>query len=309
MIDIMGSRNQNYSPVVVIPVYKQEISHTELLSLMQCLSLFTDYRVCLVGPESLDYSCFLTISDQLQVEKFPDRYFVSLGAYSALLLAEEYYSRFAEHDYMLICQLDAFAFTNQLEYWCGKGYDYIGAPWRDDSGNLSGVGNGGFSLRRIAACLQVLQSTSRENPEEYWDYLRQNTSTLQCLVRYPVKIIKHMGIGTDLKSFLRKYIRKECPEDRFWGIHARRFLADFIVAPTEEAIRFSVEAGLEDCMDIYSETPPFGCHREWYLEMLLNYINSELEPATDYEKQVWRVAKIAGIERKKSSIASAETWE
>ena len=33
---------------------------------------------------------------------------------------------------MLIYQLDAFVFQDDLAYWCQQNYDYIGAPWLRD---------------------------------------------------------------------------------------------------------------------------------------------------------------------------------
>jgi hypothetical protein len=63
---------------------------------------------------------------------------------------------------MLIYQLDAWVFKDDLMKWCNKGYDYIGAPWFEDFGSyekgkkLWRVGNGGFSLRKIKYFCKVL---------------------------------------------------------------------------------------------------------------------------------------------------------
>ena len=71
------------------------------------------------------------------------------------MLSSEFYRRFSKFEYILIYQLDAFVFKDQLNYWCKKGYDYIGAPWFEGfhltktGVNIIGVGNGGFSLRRV----------------------------------------------------------------------------------------------------------------------------------------------------------------
>ncbi len=66
---------------------------------------------------------------------------------------------FSMYQYMLIYQTDSYLFKDEIEEWCNKGYDYIGAPiisglkiWEQDNVNdwTPKVGNGGLSLRRIA---------------------------------------------------------------------------------------------------------------------------------------------------------------
>ena len=66
-------------------------------------------------------------------------------------MSPEFYAAFADFDYILIYQLDAFVFY---------GYDFIGAPsprmYRHDwTRIISCVGNGGFSLRKVQACREV----------------------------------------------------------------------------------------------------------------------------------------------------------
>src|ERR1044071_9510110 len=88
-------------------------------------------------------------------------------------MSEPFYRAFEEYDYILIYQLDCLVFSNALEAWCHKGYDYIGAPWFERWHQLrsersaypdeivegfGAVGNGGFSLRNVRAALDVLAS-------------------------------------------------------------------------------------------------------------------------------------------------------
>ena len=80
-----------------------------------------------------------------------------------LWMSKQFYFRFLpNYKYMLIYQLDAWVFTDNLQEWCDKGYDYIGAPFlsivKKNSPRVifKGVGNGGLSLRRIQYCIDVL---------------------------------------------------------------------------------------------------------------------------------------------------------
>ena len=68
----------------------------------------------------------------------------------------DFYNGFRKYKFMLVHQLDAYVFKDDLLYWTKQGYDYIGAPWfegMDNAGTnaslLPEIGNGGFSLRKI----------------------------------------------------------------------------------------------------------------------------------------------------------------
>jgi hypothetical protein len=284
--------------LIVIPVYKRALAPLELFSLSHCKELFAGTPCVFVGPEGFDFQPYLEHHPDAFVKTFGARYFSSLEMYSALLVNKEFYQAFLDYEYLLIYQLDAWAFENQLEHWCSRGYDYIGAPWLGKDGTWTGVGNGGFSLRRVAACLQALTSELREDPKLYWEYMRRFVpSRLDRALRYHRKILKHLGVGADVGSFLSSFIKSGDAEDLFWGYHAVRYSPTFRVAPVEEALHFAIEAGLEKAHGIFSEKPPFGCHREWFLEMLNRYVSSKNGPASDYEALVWRLAELSGLPR------------
>jgi hypothetical protein len=75
-----------------------------------------------------------------------------------------FWNRFSDYDYILICQTDAFVFYDDLKKWENLGYDYVGAPWMEHifdryAGDLfHGVGNGGFSLRKVETYINLLDS-------------------------------------------------------------------------------------------------------------------------------------------------------
>ncbi len=284
--------------VIVIPVYKVEVAPRERLSLSRCQEVLGRYPIVFVGPRSLDFSPYLALCPEATVTTFEDRYFSSLESYSALLVTTQFYEAFLRYEYLLIYQPDAWVFEDRLAYWCGRGYDYIGAPFLGDDGRWSGVGNGGFSLRRVAGCLQALTSDHQEDPELYWRFMRRHVvSRLSRALRYHRKVLKQLGFGTGVGHFLRKFVKGGDPEDLFWSYHAVRYSPSFRVAPVEESHCFSVEAGLERLSELYAEHPPFGCHRDWFLEMLERYLNSPEAAKSDYEALVWRLAELSGMPR------------
>ena len=65
-----------------------------------------------------------------------------------MLYRTEFWEKFADYEYVLMYHLDALVFSDQLQEWCGKGLDYIGAPFlRCDR---CAVGEGG-ALSAMAA--------------------------------------------------------------------------------------------------------------------------------------------------------------
>ncbi len=184
--------------VVVIPVYKENITGYEDISLKQCCKLLGAYPVTLVKPRSLQVENYFSYCDGWKTESFDDEYFSSVEGYNKLMMSEEFYRRFVNYRYILIHQLDAFVFKDELLLWCKKGYDYIGAPWLENetisrsfmermkfryrnyvdyktnakqpgsvyptaSQFYYKVGNGGFSLRNVRKMADICESMNKDN--------------------------------------------------------------------------------------------------------------------------------------------------
>lgn len=97
------------------------------------------------------------LKDKFNYIPFDDKWFESVSTYSVFMLTKEFYEKFTSYEFLLIYQLDAWVFRNELEYWCAQGYDYLGAPWFKDATTMySKAGNGGFSLRNVRACLDAI---------------------------------------------------------------------------------------------------------------------------------------------------------
>ena len=150
--------------VVVIPIYKPVPDKLEKLSFEQCINVLP-YPISIVAPTSLDVSYYKQKSKQIFIQRFDDDFFTSINSYNKLLLSKIFYKRFENFNYMLIHQLDAYVFKDELAFWCSNGYDYIGAPWfedfKDKGEELWKVGNGGFSLRNIKSATKVLKKKGR----------------------------------------------------------------------------------------------------------------------------------------------------
>lgn len=110
---------------VVIPIYLPSLSNSERISLEQCLKLLSSYSIVVIKPESLDLDDIINFFGLTHIEAFPDKHFVSLRAYNKLVLSEEFYRSFQHYTYMLIYQLDAYVFKDELLNWANKGLSLI----------------------------------------------------------------------------------------------------------------------------------------------------------------------------------------
>ena len=199
---------------------------------------------------------------ELKIERFPAHFFRSIRDYSNLLLSEGFYERFSAFEWMLVCQLDAWGFRDELEYWCSKGYEYIGAPFVQKYGKVEQVvvGNGGFSLRKISAMLRVLNNTHKrmfppELLKDFCKYYIAQGKYIQALK----PLLRLAGLYPNNRGKYLEKIRREKfnSEDKVFTFLSQEFTDDGLtLPPLEEAVLFSLDAEPQR----FFRSLPFGCH-------------------------------------------------
>lgn len=232
---------------VVIPIYKSELSWFEKISLEQVLKVLNNYPIIFVSPDDLEFNYLPTETSYLTI-KFSKKYFESVSSYSRLMLSVDFYKYFLDYEYILIYQLDAFVFSDQLLRFCQLEYDYIGAPWPLRVGNYKNevlyVGNGGFSLRKVKSCLKLIK--------EQVDMLASFTAN----------------------------------EDIFFSYNGKLNPNKFRVAPVNIAMKFSFDILPKRYYKKNGNKLPFGCHAwnrfgiDFYEKMFANY-GYDLSPYMD----------------------------
>lgn len=241
----------NKQCVVLFPVY-QSLSKIEYNFLENGLYKTEGFTQIIIAPESLIVDSSFGNLQHLKVERFSNHYFEGIAGYNKLMLSLEFYNRFKDYEYLLIHQADAYLFKNELEYWCKKQFDYIGAPWYRSSKLNKGfifdfiyknlwqpllvkkrkngwlynkVGNGGLSLRKINTAINILEITPRELLNTY--------------------------INTTSTAY---------NEDIFWSIEAPGINKGFKIPACFEALQFSVEFEPKIAYKHLNYKLPFGCH-------------------------------------------------
>lgn len=252
---------------IVIPIYRDKLSRSELIALTQGVAMFASYHIFLLCPDGLD-TRHIDEYGSFRKARFSLRHFHGIDSYSRLLLNVEFYKRFIDYEYLLIYQLDAFVFSDELEYWSGLGYDYIGAPWfgkywpeklmshakkrmsvsdpawmkwhralrkvgvgyKND--NL--VGNGGFSLRKVKSALRVLELMPHQAGAFPWN------------------------------------------EDCFWGVFVPNSYIGFRKPDRKLASYFALELEPLAAVERNEGKMPFGCHgwERWALDFWRPHIQA-----------------------------------
>jgi hypothetical protein len=262
--------------IVLIVPYKNDISHLEAISLKQCVKVLSSYPTRLVCPEGLDITAYKRVAKDVEVDFIHPKWYKSYAAANRLRIDPFLYDRYLDYDFILFYELDAFVFRDDLEYWCNKDYDYIGAPWFDGftraghHSSLIGVGNGGFSLRKTRSLLKALHSFSWiVNPIDRFkqEFSKNKLAAIKDLVQNATIANNSFFLFNDYPG----------QEDMFWGVCMKRNFEWFKVAPIDEAIKFSFEVQPKRLYEMNNRELPFGCHAWWRydLEFWKPFIESE----------------------------------
>lgn len=256
---------------VVVPVHSATPSYYELISFKQCFEILHDYPIYVVAPAGLDLTRYEQLVPDFKVIEVSKKWLSSRIYYNKLKLSQFFYHFFDDYIYLLTYELDAFIFKDDLEYWCSKEYDYIGAPWFEDNdpveNKIYATGNSGFSLRKIAAIKEGIKHVHLVDPKRI-SAIKKST-WMNWMKKYKSMILKTVGVFSYLKSLLEvenSSIQNAdfmVEEDTVIVNLMSSSLKDFKIAPITESYKFSFEVGPEVLFDMNQGCLPTGCHAWW----------------------------------------------
>lgn len=254
-------------------MYKAALSAQERHSIDRAVETLGQHAICLIGPRHL--SAYLATLGQhygrgVQTAAFDDRYFSGIKGYNSLMRSRGFYAMFSAYSHMLIAQTDTLVLRDELLAWCQADYSYIGAPWFVGGSQPSqpleflGVGNGGFSLRRVADFLRVL-----DRPRHIPNLIKSRTGgpggqgSLWRRLKHEWLLAYNVGPLFPTSN-----------EDFFWGILVPAACPFFRVPPLAAASRFAFEVEPRHLYALNDGQLPFGCHawerydRDFWLQVL-----------------------------------------
>lgn len=244
--------------VVVVPLSnRKDFTPEEEMSLRHLMHFLGRYDKYLVIPKSLQVEF-----PGFGFKRFNDRFFGSTAAHKQLMFSPRFYKAFRQYKYMLIYHLDALVFSDQLMEWCETDLDYIGAPWIECEDapwvREPGVGNGGFSLRKIESFLKVLHSSEYwVEPSKYWRDLCTAKPKYFQYMNFPKKYMKRLKTFNGVRRHMACY---PWNDDNFISQYATKYYSKFRIASFELGLRFAFEVDPRRCFELNNRTLPFGCH-------------------------------------------------
>ncbi len=247
------------SPAVVIPIYKTSLTLAERVSIERTVEVLAGRALFVVGPARLEGHLAALAAQhgqRLRHKTFDDRFFAGIKGYNQLMRSRRFYEAFADFSHVLICQTDALVLSDQLDRWCDSPYAYLGAPWFEGGSEpleplrLAGVGNGGFSLRRVDDFLRVL-AEPRRVPNVIKSRAGRPTG-LRRLARW----LKHEWT----LAYNVEPLFPSSNEDAFWGVLVPAVCPFFRVPSPEEAVAFAFEVAPRHLFELNGRQLPFGCH-------------------------------------------------
>ncbi len=239
---------------IVVPIYKHSLTEYEEISFKRLFEVLGKHDIIIAKPESLDLRKLLINYPPCKIECFSDHYFAGIAGYNKLMMSEEFYQRFSFTEYILIYQLDAYVFKDELIDWCMKHYDYIGAPWL-----LRPIYN--FPLFKLTSWIK----------RKYCEMVNLPNSQI---TRYKVgngglslrKVSSHLDAVRKLRPVIKEFLSVRhhlTNEDVFFSIEVNKHGLGFKYPSWQEALKFSFDKYPSLCYQLNNYHLPFGCH-SWY---------------------------------------------
>lgn len=244
---------------VVIPIYTLKLSDVDWLALRQCFKVLGHYDIAIIKPQSLDLSPFPDLiggNPQYRVEAFDDSYFAGREGYNRLMLSTDLYRRFLDSRYIFIHQSDVYVFRDELEQWCQRGYDYIGAPWLPAEGDVSG-----WNLPRRAIYM-LRQLMGKRKSSCHPINLKYRVGNGGCSLRHTRHLHDaSVKLADALARAAADSSTSENFEDVVWSVRVNELSPGTLrIAPYQEAALFSIESHPSMAMRITGGQLPMATH-------------------------------------------------
>lgn len=244
---------------VVIPIYTLDLDEIELLALRQCFKVLGHHDIAIVKPQSLDLSPLAGLiggEPHYRVEEFEDSYFAGREGYNRLMLSTDLYRRFLDSRYIFIHQTDVYVFREELDDWCQRGYDYIGAPWLPAIGDVSG-----WNLPQ-RALYQLRRVLGKNKSSCHAINLKYRVGNGGCSLRHTRHMLEAaQKLAPEFNEINSLPYSPEKFEDVVWSVRVNELCPGALkIAPWQEAVHFSIESHPTMAMRLTGGKLPMATH-------------------------------------------------
>lgn len=172
---------------IIIPIYRETLKPEETEALDNNMRQLSRRTTVLLKPRGLDISWIERKYPQAEVKEVSEEWLGrknGIAGYNAMMMSADFYRMFSDCEFILVCHTDAWIFRDDLDIWMDRSIDHVAAPWitwplyshfpfkqltslrrrmvssqkmlRSDT--YGHVGNGGLSLRRVAAFIKACET-------------------------------------------------------------------------------------------------------------------------------------------------------
>lgn len=245
---------------ILIPVHKDTLDQFETGSLAQCFKFWGNkFDIFFVKPNNLDITNIQNKFGSSKIAEFDANYFGSITGYCRLMLATEFYERFLNYKYVFIYQTDGYAFRDELENWCKKDYDYIGAPWIPKDSHKRFCNRTFVSVRKVVNnCLG-----KPDRSTQYYQVGNGGVSLRKTEVFHSTTISDKANIDRYISNLGKSSMFNE---DIYWGLAPKSFdnvsgtQHQFSKPDYIEALGFSFDMNPDVCYKLNNKQLPFCSH-------------------------------------------------
>jgi len=231
---------------VLVPIYLEEPSALEKISLTQTLRVLNKYPITFMAPQELNTSWYENFCKDKATIYFERFHWKGIEQFSVLQSTPLFYERFLKYEYMLICHLDAFVFRDEVEKWCSLGYDFIGSV----------IYNTGFQIKNT-----LLRKITTFTSPEYFGAagfgLKKTSGYYYMTTKFKPYI--------DFYHWQRKLRKRAFYDDLFYTQHFPKLSSKFRISPKYLAEKFGADFNTWDTDKLpfdqaVDSSLPFGVH-------------------------------------------------
>lgn len=251
---------------IVVPAYRADLGEEEEVSLRSAFRRLGEHHLVLAKPAGLDTRELERRFPFGETVAFDPEYFGSARGYNRLLLSEAFYDAFARSEYLLLCQLDVFVFRDDLAAWLERGYDYVGAPWVSRSA-LSGVVHWGrMRLRELVP----------GRKDTYHSYeLRNRVGNGGFSLR---RVASHRRLVRELRGVADAYLSRHLHEDVFWSLEPPRHDPGWRTPGLDEVLSFAWDINPARLHHLSRGRLPMAAHG-WFRPRRIGFWSSHVAAA------------------------------
>ena len=254
---------------VVVPIYTSTLEGRDLRSFCHNAEMLNRYPMVLLAPETLNIDAITALAPQAEVVRVSDDWLGAKGidGYNNMMMSKSFYQLFADCEYILICQTDAWIFRDELEQWCDEGYDYVGAPWPMRRKYSLPIVKQYLWLRR-----KFFRRKGRLLRQDYFDKVGNGGLSLRKVATF----IKGCDTYADTIAEFKQHSGMLYYEDWFWSLVP----PDFHYPTLARALDFSFDIRPERCYELHKNKLPMGCHG-WFKKRHIAFWSPIIEENTD----------------------------